>query len=345
VNVVIAPGAPDDLDAVVALDDDACRLYADAGLAVALPEDHPFTIAERLEWRRSLELGWTFVARDDAGTPVGFAACELVDGAPYLDQLSVRVTSMRRGVGRALLRRAVEWARAHGDELWLTTYAHLPWNRPFYEREGFVVEPACGPDLAARLADQRRCLPAPEQRLAMRKPLGALAAVAGLRGVVLGDGDRARLAAFCAATSDFFELIEGQPGGDAQAAELLAPLEPPYDDGVRTVWGFERDGRLVAVAELLGGYPTERDWYIGLLLLHPDERARGLGRALVAAVRRWLAERDGDVVRVVVQEQNPRARAFWEREGFTLEREVVKRTGAREGKVAVLARAIAEVSS
>jgi GNAT superfamily N-acetyltransferase/protein tyrosine phosphatase (PTP) superfamily phosphohydrolase (DUF442 family) len=170
-GIPVRTGSPGDLDTIVAIDDDACGLYAQTGLHVALPDDHPFTVEERADWRRSLEHGWTFVALDDANAPIGFASLDLIDGAPYLDQLSVRVASMRRGVGRALLARAVGWARAQGDSLWLTTYAHLPWNRPFYEKEGFVVVPAEAyrPGIAARLEAQRRSLPAPEHRIVMRR--------------------------------------------------------------------------------------------------------------------------------------------------------------------------------
>jgi predicted N-acetyltransferase YhbS len=92
-----------------------------------------------------------------------------VDGAPCLEQLSVRVSAQQQGLGRRLLTHAIEWAA--GEDLWLTTYAHLPWNRPFYERHGFAVVPEsqCSQDMIAILGDQRRWLPDPEQRIAMRR--------------------------------------------------------------------------------------------------------------------------------------------------------------------------------
>jgi len=51
----------------------------------------------------------------------------------------------------------------------MTTYTHLPWNRPFYERHGFVRVPesACPRGIVAILDDQRRALPAPHERIAM----------------------------------------------------------------------------------------------------------------------------------------------------------------------------------
>ncbi|HVZ74169.1 MAG TPA: GNAT family N-acetyltransferase [Polyangia bacterium] len=165
--------------------------------------------------------------------------------------------------------------------------------------------------------------------------------IEGVDVVRLGEGDLARLSRFCFEGSDFFELVEGQPGGDEQAREMLGPLEPAYAAGTRFVFGLEEKGELLGVVELLEGHPAPRDWYVGLLLLRPDRRGGGLGARAFAGVRAWIAARGGATVRVVVQRQNPRARAFWEREGFALEREVTKRSGRLEGPVAILARAAA----
>ena len=105
---------------------------------------------------------------------VGFAAVDLLDGEPYLEQLSVRASYMRRGIGSALIHSALDIAR-HGSAatIWLTTYAHLPWNRPFYEMHGFSVMPErrCGAEILRELEQQRRWLPHPQERIVMCKPL------------------------------------------------------------------------------------------------------------------------------------------------------------------------------
>ncbi len=82
---------------------------------------------------------------------------------------------MRRGIGTSLLRRAIAWAAADSSSrLWLTTWAHVPWNAPFYARHGFVAHPeaACGPELRAILRRQREVLPDPDRRIAMVHPGG-----------------------------------------------------------------------------------------------------------------------------------------------------------------------------
>ncbi|MGA8045376.1 MAG: GNAT family N-acetyltransferase [Dermatophilaceae bacterium] len=80
-----------------------------------------------------------------AGQPaVGFAHLLESDGADlphwHLDQIAVRPSSGRRGIGRMLLRAAMGVALDAGaTQLTLTTYADVPWNAPWYQREGFAV--------------------------------------------------------------------------------------------------------------------------------------------------------------------------------------------------------------
>jgi len=168
----IRPALPADLEAMHRIDEDALALYAEHGVHIELAPDHPFARAELARWQRSTERGWAFMALFPSGEPVGFAVLDYVDGQPYLDELAVRCTAMRRGVGSALLERAGAWARERGgDSLWLTTYGHLPFNRPYYEQRGFVVVPEAeiGGGIAHHLEQQRLYLPAPAERVAMRQ--------------------------------------------------------------------------------------------------------------------------------------------------------------------------------
>jgi GNAT superfamily N-acetyltransferase len=172
--LAVRPALPSELFLLSAIDDDAGALYAEHGLPIDLPPDHVFLRDERARWLSCAEQGRAFVAVDGGDRALGFAALGAVDGEPYLEQLAVRVSAMRRGIGGRLLACAAEAARATGAAvLWLTTYEHLPFNRPYYERHGYVVIPEaqCGPDLCHHLAEQRRYLPEPARRVAMRRAL------------------------------------------------------------------------------------------------------------------------------------------------------------------------------
>lgn len=163
----------DELTKAVAIDDAAGLLFAQAGLAIDLPNEHPFVVAERQRWRRAIDAGQLWFACC-ASEPIGFCALGRAGPLAYLEQLAVRPEHGRRGVGTMLLDLACAYSQRAGDpELWLTTYAHLPWNRPYYERHGFIVIPEarCSSELQAVLAEQRAVLPAPSERIAMMRSL------------------------------------------------------------------------------------------------------------------------------------------------------------------------------
>lgn len=169
----IRPARPDELGTLTAIDDDASQLYVDAGLPFVFNENSPFLVAESRRWAQAIDQELAHVAADSQDEPVGFIVLGSVDGAPYLDQIAVRPRAMRRGIGTALLQHAI--ALSGEQPLWLTTYAHQPWNQPYYERHGFVVVPETGwgPELLAVIQEQRVALPDPDERIAMVRTPGA----------------------------------------------------------------------------------------------------------------------------------------------------------------------------
>jgi GNAT superfamily N-acetyltransferase len=168
-------GTEDDVATAVAIDDAASDLYAKVGIVFDSRAVAPMAAAEQKAWLGAARAGGLLIAACvDDGSAVGFAALTEKDGAAYLEQVSVVPAHMRRGVGRLLLQATCDLARRGGHrEIWLTTYRHVPWNRPFYARHGFVVvaEEGCGAGIRAALALQRSCLPQPAARIAMRRIL------------------------------------------------------------------------------------------------------------------------------------------------------------------------------
>ncbi len=113
---------------------------------------------------------WVAIASD--GSVAGFALASTSGQRAYLDEMDVHPAHARRGLGRALVSAVADWARAQGlQSLALTTFRHLPWNAPFYERLGFrpLEEAGLCPELAAALA--REAALGLRQRIAMRLPL------------------------------------------------------------------------------------------------------------------------------------------------------------------------------
>jgi ribosomal protein S18 acetylase RimI-like enzyme len=101
----------------------------------------PILLSPAMDGRqRASEPGFLLVAAsDEQGPPVGFVHVLLIDGHAHLEQLSVLPEHQRRGIGAALIRAAMDEARAQGfDRLSLCTYRDVPWNGPFYRGVGFT---------------------------------------------------------------------------------------------------------------------------------------------------------------------------------------------------------------
>lgn len=126
-----------------------------------------------------------------------------------------------------------------------------------------------------------------------RQGMSALPIVAGASVVVLDQRDQSRLSELCRHCTDFFQLVQGQSGGSETAAEILGPFSAEESSGTKRVFGIERRGALVGVAELLDGFPAPNDWYVGLLLVLPAARGKGLGDRRLAGPARLDARATG----------------------------------------------------
>jgi GNAT superfamily N-acetyltransferase len=126
---VIRLARPDDLPALIDVEIEAGSLFRDVDMAA--------------------------IADDDRDRPVAYLVAEVVDGHAHVEQVSVRPSHARRGLGSALIETLAEWARERGlAALTLTTFSAVPWNAPYYERLRFhVLEEA---EIGAGLREIRR---------------------------------------------------------------------------------------------------------------------------------------------------------------------------------------------
>lgn len=145
--------------------------------------------------------------------------------------------------------------------------------------------------------------------------------------------DESRLQNFLERCSDYYVLHEGRPTPkDAARHELSAVPDGRSAADVRVIGLTAAGGDLVAIAQLLRDYPAKDDWWIGMLLVAPSERCRGVGTLLFEHVMRIVRAEGARSVQLVVSSRNPRAKKFWEGLGFVPTRRL-ERVDARSGQV------------
>lgn len=79
--------------------------------------------------------------------------------------------------------------------------------------------------------------------------------------------------------------------------------------------GYFDKGKLVAVLDLLEGYPSEETAFIGLFILDKAYQGRGIGSQLIVELLENITQRF-DAIRLGYVTTNVPAKRFWQKQGF-----------------------------
>lgn len=302
--VLIRAAAKEDLPVLREIERASGQRYRDFGLD-DVADDEPASI-EVLAGYAEGARAW--VAADSEGAPLGYLLVDEVDGAAHIEQVSVVPDHQGRGLGRALIDRAAEWAASHGmNALTLTTFGHIPWNRPLYEHLGFRVladEELGGGLRAVRDAEAAHGLD-PAMRVVMRRDLEP------------GGGGGAPVRVRRAEQPDVGPAAEVYLRSRHAAVPAIPPLV--HDDNEVRDWFAE----VVFVRQVLWIAQDASGAVVGLMVLDgdfvdqlyvdPAHAGGGIGSELLAVARSlWPGG-----LQLWTFQSNDGAKRFYERHGFT----------------------------
>ena len=96
--------------------------------------------------------------------------------------------------------------------------------------------------------------------------------------------------------------------------------------------GFFTGETLLAVMDLIDGYPEADIAFLGFFMMNPAFQGRGLGSALIAEAAEALRQDGFRAIRLAIDKGNPQSTRFWQKNGFTVLREL-----PRDGRTVLLA--------
>lgn len=117
---------------------------------------------------------------------------------------------------------------------------------------------------------------------------------------------------------------ETSPGRIRQDLTLCPPGIPLAQ---KYYVGFFAAGTLVAVMDLVDGYPDADTAFIGFFMMNKSLQGRGVGTALVSEVLAYLTALGFAAVRLGIDKENPQSNHFWRKNGFTVLKEVPQARG------------------
>ena len=120
------------------------------------------------------------------------------------------------------------------------------------------------------------------------------------------------------AADDYAMNVTGMPPDRDDSAEFFDSLAPELTEADTLRLGIFESKKMIGCAHLSRGWPDAHTAHIGLLLLVPQARGRGVGRRTVEYIESLAAQWPGIArLRLTVVEANEHlARAFWERMGY-----------------------------
>jgi GNAT superfamily N-acetyltransferase len=154
-DYTIRPALASDIHSMPAIEYEAARRFAVIGMANVAAMSREDLFPQDLARRLAAEGSVWIAAHNER--PVGFAAAEAADGYGFLYELDIVPGHAGNKLGWSLVNAVETWARAKGLRgLTLATFRDVPWNRPYYERMGFVEWPRAEltPQHAASWRDQ-----------------------------------------------------------------------------------------------------------------------------------------------------------------------------------------------
>jgi ribosomal protein S18 acetylase RimI-like enzyme len=127
--------------------------------------------------------------------------------------------------------------------------------------------------------------------------------------------------------ADFAYLTDGHPPSPSVAREefLAVPEGKTLQD--KFMFGFfDAHNVLVGLIEAIRHYPDDSSWWVGLMMLAPQQRGKGLGSQFYRAFERWVSAHKVQQVMLSVIEENEQGFLFWKKIGF----EVTRKTPPRQ---------------
>ena len=140
---------------------------------------------------------------------------------------------------------------------------------------------------------------------------------------ILEESDVEMLVEICKQNPIFYEHTEARPTEENILDDMKA-TPPGIDMSDKYYFGFFEGRELVAIMDLIDGYPKPEIAYIGFFMMNPKYQGKQVGSAIVGETVCYLQSIGKTAVRLAIDKGNPQSTSFWQKNGFLIFDEVKK---------------------
>lgn len=133
---------------------------------------------------------------------------------------------------------------------------------------------------------------------------------------ILSINDLNSIKKLCESCSDYYIMSGGVLPTEEEINEIFTDLPPNKKQQDKHLFGVFKSNILVGIVDVVRDFPINDEWIIGLLLLKPNERGKGLGEKIHEVLIQWAKPLGAKSFRVGVIIENINAIRFWDRLGY-----------------------------
>lgn len=142
----------------------------------------------------------------------------------------------------------------------------------------------------------------------------------------LTDSDIGLIYDLCLSNQQYYEYCAKQPSTELIKSDItMTPPGKSLSD--KYYVGFFDNEKLIAVLDLIDGYPEDDIAYIGFFMIAKKLQGQGVGSLMVTEICDCLKSIGFTKVRLGIDKDNPQSNHFWKKNGFVVLKEVVKDDG------------------
>ena len=132
---------------------------------------------------------------------------------------------------------------------------------------------------------------------------------------ILEESDVEMLVEICKQNTVFYEYTEARPTRE-NILDDMKVTPPGISMSDKYYFGFFDGQELVAIMDLIDGYPKPEIAYIGFFMMNPTYQGKKIGTAIIGEVVEYMRDTGKTAVRLAIDKGNPQSTHFWKKNGF-----------------------------
>ena len=144
---------------------------------------------------------------------------------------------------------------------------------------------------------------------------------------MLGIKDAGEVLAFCQRNTQYYAYCGAKPSIELIRHDICS-TPPGIPMAQKYYIGFYQQTTLVAIMDLISGYPDSSSVFIGFFMMNSSLQGRGVGSHIIAGALHALKMLGFSKCLLGIDKENPQSHHFWRKNGFQVIREAAQEDGA-----------------